>query len=174
MSLWNEANIELLTTYWKEGLSASQVAEKLGPEFTKNAVIGKIHRLKIQNEGNRTPRPRAASPKPRTASRGVSRPRRAVARSTARSYDHVFASRLHHDPIPEIDFLLPDTDKFGSSIAVMALGAKSCKWPVGDPLAADFRFCGAHAPDVYCEHHQSVAYRGVAARPERIEERQYA
>lgn len=175
MSLWNDENIELLKKYWMEGFSASQVAERLGKEFTKNAVIGKIHRLKIQNEGNRTPRPRVAASKPRTASRGVSRPRRIAARSTARTMDHVFASRLHHDPIPEIPFLLPDTDKYGHSVALMALDSKSCKWPVGDPLSQNFRFCGAHAEGTYCEHHQSVAYRGSAPmRNDRVEERRYA
>ena len=174
MSQWNDENVELLKTYWKEGLSASQIADKLGKDFTKNAVIGKVHRLKIQTEGNRTPRPRAAA-KPRAASRGVSRPRRIAARNTARSMDHVFASRLHHDPIPEIPFLLPDTDKYGHSVALMALDGKSCKWPVGDPLSNDFRFCGAHADGTYCEHHQMVAYRGSApSRVERVEERRYA
>ncbi len=42
---WTEERVELLRKLWGDGLSAAQVAAELGPGITRNAVIGKIHRL---------------------------------------------------------------------------------------------------------------------------------
>jgi hypothetical protein len=45
MSAWSDDKIAILEADWKAGLSAAQIARKLGPLFSRNAVIGKIHRL---------------------------------------------------------------------------------------------------------------------------------
>ena len=42
--MWTDERVELLKKLWADGLSASQIATKLG-EVTRNAVIGKVHRL---------------------------------------------------------------------------------------------------------------------------------
>ena len=42
---WTEDRVELLGRLWGEGLSASQIAAALGGGVTRNAVIGKVHRL---------------------------------------------------------------------------------------------------------------------------------
>lgn len=44
---------------------------------------------------------------------------------------------------------------------ILALGDRSCKWPVGDPLAPDFHFCGKHAAQgmPYCLEHAQMAYQ---------------
>ena len=44
---WTEERVELLKKLWMEGLSASQIAAVLGDGVTRNAVIGKVHRLKL-------------------------------------------------------------------------------------------------------------------------------
>ena len=44
---WTEERVELLKKLWMEGLSASQIAGVLGEGVTRNAVIGKVHRLKL-------------------------------------------------------------------------------------------------------------------------------
>ena len=41
---WTEERVELLKKLWSDGLSASQIAGRLGG-ITRNAVIGKVHRL---------------------------------------------------------------------------------------------------------------------------------
>ena len=41
---WNDERVELLKKLWADGLSASQIASRLGG-VTRNAVIGKVHRL---------------------------------------------------------------------------------------------------------------------------------
>jgi len=59
---WTEERVELLKKYWNEGLSASQIAGRLGYGVTRNAVIGKVHRLGLS--GRVTPQ-RAVGPRPR-------------------------------------------------------------------------------------------------------------
>ena len=44
---WTDERVELLKKLWMEGLSASQIAGILGEGVTRNAVIGKVHRLKL-------------------------------------------------------------------------------------------------------------------------------
>ncbi len=46
---WTEDRIERLRQHWDEGLSASQIAAKLGEGVTRNAVIGKAHRLGLKS-----------------------------------------------------------------------------------------------------------------------------
>ena len=43
---WTDERVEMLKKLWSEGLSASQIAAQLG-NVTRNAVIGKVHRLKL-------------------------------------------------------------------------------------------------------------------------------
>ena len=58
---WTEDRVDTLKTLWNEGLSASQIAGKLGG-VTRNAVIGKVHRLGLS--GRATPaKPKAVEPK---------------------------------------------------------------------------------------------------------------
>ncbi len=45
MAYWLPREIDLLTELWAKGLTASEIAEAMGPDFTRNAVIGKAHRL---------------------------------------------------------------------------------------------------------------------------------
>ncbi|TMJ35628.1 MAG: hypothetical protein E6G89_18230 [Alphaproteobacteria bacterium] len=69
---WTDERVELLKRLWTEGLSASQIAGRLGNGVTRNAVIGKVHRL---NLSGRAPQPRSSVPRPRRA-REPSRPGR--------------------------------------------------------------------------------------------------
>jgi GcrA cell cycle regulator len=45
---WNDERVDLLKKMWGEGQSASQIAKELGG-VTRNAVIGKVHRLGLSN-----------------------------------------------------------------------------------------------------------------------------
>src|ERR1700689_3208048 len=56
---WTDERVEQLKSLWTEGLSASQIARTLGG-VTRNAVIGKVHRLGL---AGRAPRPRAERPR---------------------------------------------------------------------------------------------------------------
>ena len=58
---WTDERVELLKKLWAEGLSASQIAGRLGGA-TRNAVIGKVHRLGLSGRATSS---RSSSPRPR-------------------------------------------------------------------------------------------------------------
>ncbi|MFC3088216.1 GcrA family cell cycle regulator, partial [Tabrizicola soli] len=84
---WTDERVETLKRMWGEGQSASQIAKELGG-VTRNAVIGKVHRLGLSNrvggkeeeeEAQATPAPAAAAPRPDP----VARPEPAAPRAEA-------------------------------------------------------------------------------------------
>lgn len=46
---WTDDRIKTLKKLWEKGLSASQIAAELGENVTRNAVIGKAHRLDLKS-----------------------------------------------------------------------------------------------------------------------------
>src|ERR671912_55021 len=71
---WTDERVELLTKLWSDGLSASQIAGELGG-ITRNAVIGKVHRLKLSG---RAKAPSSAAPRPRNPRAPTTFPSRAA------------------------------------------------------------------------------------------------
>lgn len=51
-------------------------------------------------------------------------------------------------------------------IAMTKAGDRHCRWPIGDPRSADFRFCGCSAQEglPYCVDHARIAYQNVSRR----------
>src|SRR4051812_20746161 len=73
---WTDERIELLKKLWADGLSASQIAAELG-QVTRNAVIGKVHRLglagraKVSTSSVARPARKAPAPAHRMAGAGA-------------------------------------------------------------------------------------------------------
>ena len=151
---WTEDRVGALTKLWLEGQSASQIAKALGGGVTRNAVIGKVHRLGLSGRAApsqparttyRPTRPRAAAPAPAQPSA----PRRIEAAQSRP------VPPTRPDPTPE----MPGT------ATGMTLGAHMCKWPIGDPSSTEFSFCGRRASEgVYCVEHARVAYQPQVKR----------
>ena len=151
---WTEDRVGALKKLWLEGQSASQIAKTLGGGVTRNAVIGKVHRLGLSGRAApsqparttfRPARPRAAAPA--APVQAPSAPRRIEA---AAPRPLMTAQPVAPAPAPE----LPGT------ATVMTLGAHMCKWPIGDPSSREFSFCGRRASEgVYCVEHARVAYQ---------------
>lgn len=72
MTDWTDARIDLLKTSWADGLSASQCAAELGG-VTRNAVLGKVHRLKLPVRTSRPRKPRRQRQQKRLMFRNVKR-----------------------------------------------------------------------------------------------------
>ena len=150
---WTEDRVEILTKLWAEGLSASQIAKQLGG-VTRNAVIGKVHRLGLSGRAKPS-RPkkatnvRSASPRKRAATSRKPRAPRSVAKPA------VVAAPPPPPPIEAKP--LPN----GEFATIMTIKDHMCKWPIGDPMESDFRFCGRKIKqgEPYCEAHCSVAYQ---------------
>lgn len=154
---WTEERVSLLRKLWTEGLSASQIAKQLGG-VTRNAVIGKVHRLGLA--GRATP------------SRPAKRPVRAA---RPRPISGPSAPRLRAPPslptvnIPHLD---PVVLESGKTATVLTLNDRMCKFPIGDPTEADFAFCGRDACGTgpYCQDHARLAYQPSQARRRRTEQ----
>ena len=145
---WSDERVAMLSKLWIDGLSASQIARQLGG-VTRNAVIGKVHRLGLSGrDAPSAPRAIAARPtRPRP-------PRRAAPSRPAVRPDVTAASAAPEGP--------------GLVNNLVHLAAHACKWPIGDPKSPAFSFCGRRADGRYCAAHAAQAVRpGTAWRADR-------
>lgn len=167
---WTEERVELLKKLWAEGLSASQIAAQLGG-VSRNAVIGKVHRLKLSGRARST----SSAPRAKKAPRATGTPARATSRAGAGrsiSAPTIGATALKPqylaDAAPEAD-LRPIADvvvPIARKLKLVELTDRTCKWPIGDPLAEDFHFCGHDSDEgsPYCTYHARLAFQPSAER----------
>lgn len=160
---WTEDRVEMLTKLWAEGLSASQIALRLG-DVTRNAVIGKVHRLGLPGRATKTRsrtvrKPRKITPRNLgfNKSSGMGRPAAAL-RNTADSAVRVSGNiqSLHNLFHLEDELDIP-VEKRAS---IETLTDNTCRWPIGDPLEEGFHYCGCSTKEdsTYCEFHHGKAY----------------
>jgi len=177
---WTDERVESLKKLWAEGLSASQIAAQLGG-VSRNAVIGKVHRLKLSSRGRTnaaparpkkpapaaTPAPSAAAPaarhKPRPAAAAApSRPMMTTVGATALKvqFEEEEAVFHHYRAVPS------NVVPIARNLKLVELSERTCKWPNGDPLSDDFSFCGADSGESgpYCGFHSKLAYQPAAER----------
>ncbi|MGA8616056.1 MAG: GcrA family cell cycle regulator [Xanthobacteraceae bacterium] len=154
---WTDERVELLKKLWSEGLSASQIAAELGG-VTRNAVIGKVHRLGLSGRA-------------KSASSGAPRQRKArapthmlrIGRSIRGNTALAPAYDIEAEAEPElIDNIIPIAQR----CTILDLTEATCRWPVGDPGAGDFFFCGGNTLGSlpYCPHHARIAYQPASDR----------
>ena len=148
---WTDERVELLKKLWQEGLSASQIAKQLGG-VTRNAVIGKVHRLGLSG--------RAAPSKPARTVFKAPRPARPAAAPAAPRRLVEPAQLAAATPSPT-----RYADETPGTATVLTLGAHMCKWPIGDPALDNFTFCGRRTGEgPYCHEHAQVAYQPAQAK----------
>jgi GcrA cell cycle regulator len=158
---WTDERVEMLKKLWADGLSASQIAAELGG-ITRNAVIGKVHRLGLSG---RAKSPSSAAPRPRKARTHqhimrVSRPAMRGNTALAHAYDYEIEVE------PElVDNVIP----IGQRRTLLELSEETCRWPIGDPGSQDFFFCGGQSVTglPYCSYHSRVAYQPANIRRDR-------
>ena len=191
---WSDERVELLKKMWGEGQSASQIAKELGG-VTRNAVIGKVHRLGLSNrngsgrsstasantEAKAKPAPKAAKPaKPKAAPKPEAAPAAAEAPAPAPAVvtriKPIIPAGQPLPPQPSTNEIDPkalakvtEVEKKAKRLNLMELTSRTCKWPVGDPATDDFWFCGlpSQAGKPYCEAHVGVAFQPMSARRDR-------
>lgn len=149
---WTDERVQLLKKLWQDGLSASQIAAELGG-VTRNAVIGKVHRLGLSGRGQPTST--------------IRRQRRAHAPSMRRTRHMLshgnLALQTNLEALAEADYrprrnvVVP----IAKRLTLQMLTERTCKWPIGDPGEEDFHFCGHDSLEgvPYCEYHAGVAYQ---------------
>lgn len=172
---WTDERIAQLKKLWEEGKSASQIAEILGDGMSRNAVIGKAHRLGLSSRPSplkqaaaaAAPTPAAgapAAPTPIPAPAAIpaaplTPPKAAVPASEAALKPRPVAAA----PAPAAK---PGKD---GKVSLLELNDRICKWPIGHPDEADFHFCGkpVNPGFPYCGEHCLVAYQAQLPRKDR-------
>lgn len=155
---WTDERVELLKKLWSDGLSASQIAAELGG-ITRNAVIGKVHRLGLSGRAKSASAVAPRQRKARSPAHMLRIGRGAIRGNTALAH----AYELEAEAEPEfIDNIIP----IGQRRNILELTESTCRWPVGDPGSGDFFFCGGNAlgPLPYCAYHARIAYQPAGDR----------
>ena len=188
---WTDERVETLKKMWGEGQSASQIAKELGG-VTRNAVIGKVHRLGLSNRtatgaaaAKPEPKPKAkpapkpeAKPEAAPKSEPVEMKTEAAAppKSTLPARKQIIPAGQPLPPQPSANEISPEAlakvnevEKKAKKIGLMELTERTCKWPVGDPATEDFWFCGLPVKQgkPYCEAHVGVAFQPMSSRRDR-------
>lgn len=154
---WTDERIATLKKMWKEGKSAADIAKTLG-KVTRNAVIGKAHRMGLSGRPSPIKKPPAA-PKKEAA------PKKTLLRSVKKPAPAAPVNKksnlLQRPEVEEPKIFEKETVPEGGGIPLIELTERMCKWPIGDPRDADFIFCGlAIRPGTpYCPGHAAMAYQ---------------
>lgn len=183
---WTEERVERLKQLWQEGRSASHIAAELGG-VSRNAVIGKVHRLGLSGRGKPQPQaPTASKARARGEQRGegqrgegqqgasapsapadspaAPQPIIAGANALAVAPERIAEAAPAPAPVrrPAAEVVVPISDR----VTIMDLRENMCRWPIGDPSSAEFRFCGARALTglPYCDCHAQIAYQPSSER----------
>ena len=167
---WTDDRVEILKKMWGEGQSASQIAKELGG-VTRNAVIGKVHRLGLSNRtATAAPAAPAAAAKPEAKAKPAAKPAAAdkpkaepapesaepepaeaapAPRPNLPARAKIIPAGQPLPPQPSANEISPEAlakvsevEKKSKKIGLMDLTERTCKWPVGDPATDDFWFCG--------------------------------
>jgi len=142
--MWTDERVALLKKLTADGLSSSRIAAEIGG-ITRNAVIGKLHRMGIKNpqpvsaRGTRVPRRRLRVPTIRMPKVEAAQAESAAAVSTAAA--------------TECD-LPPDQSNY--AVSLIEAGPACCRWPLNDTRPIEnFLFCGAPVVEKqsYCRRH---------------------
>ncbi|KQP50266.1 GcrA cell cycle regulator [Methylobacterium sp. Leaf399] len=160
---WTDERVALLRRLWEEGLSASQIATQL-TGVTRNAVIGKVHRLGL-------------SGRVKSADTAIAGRKKATREAEVEIIVEEATLPPPVEPIvveavvaaATLDVALPAdpvTLAVSRRVTIMDLREAMCRWPMGDPTSTDFYYCGDRAITglPYCTHHAEIAYQPATER----------
>lgn len=135
---WTEKMVDDLRQMWIEGLTANEIAKKLG--VSKNSIVGKVHRLCL------TARPSPIKKKEELANE-----------AEVVDVGNVIQTEKS-EKVKETVSVQKNTEN--GKIKLVDLGNHTCRWPIGDPRDEDFAFCGrrVRAGQTYCDEHAMMAY----------------
>ena len=160
---WTDERVELLKKLWTDGLSASQIAAQLG-QVTRNAVIGKVHRLGLSG------RMKSSSSVSRISKPRLRAPSRPSMQHTSFG-STALKTEIHAErglvALLEPAVIMPFPAPKGENVTLMQLSENTCRWPLGDPSSSEFRFCGCEKGgkgSSYCQYHSALAFQPAGGR----------
>lgn len=160
MSFWGDNKsdrVELLKKLWLDGLSASQVADRIGG-CSRNAVISKLHRLGLTGRPQDVNRGRQGVRARIIRKAHAANSNKPIAPGTS-AFNALHVPTLEAEPHEStyVEIEVPIAERK----QLIDLEKNDCRWPIGDPTKPDFHFCNRKRVmgKVYCEHHARVAYQ---------------
>lgn len=152
---WTNERVALLKKLWGEGKTAAEIAKELGG-VTRNAVIGKAHRLKLSNRASPI-KPIAAKKPANSQPEKASVPLAKSEKPAAPKSRSVSGKEFSGRSADEISLN-------GVGVSMADLKEKMCRWPIGDPREEGFHFCGLNSVSglPYCPEHGKIAYQAVS------------
>ncbi len=153
---WTAKAIDLLRALWAEGHSTAEIGRRMG--VTKNAIVGKAHRLDLPARPSPIRKQEAGGAQPSVPRRSPSVREAAAALPTRQA---VVQAPPPPAPPPAPAATVAAVRHFPRA------SLRSCCWPIGEPGTREFRFCAAEADPgrPYCAEHSAIAY--VRARDRR-------
>lgn len=155
MSRWDARRDKILKREWFNGAFAQDIADAIGDGVTKNAVIGRAHRLGLPQRDKTT-----------------------LHRSRRITLAPVAFSRVTPDDLVKIFVVDGVRDNNTHSDigalhrSVLTVEDRECRWPIGDPKSRDFHFCGRAAVPgkSYCGAHCKIAFQAPDPRRHNVRE----
>ena len=177
---WTDERIKQLRQLWSEGQSASKIAEQLGG-VTRNAVIGKIHRLGLSNRSENSEKKiitkkRGRPPKVKNTDNFQKQTddskNKKFSQINSDKFDDLHVDGLGNDKniLPEATLAsIAELEENAKKLNLMELTERTCKWPIGDPATENFWFCGhpSEQGKPYCSTHVSIAFQPISLKRER-------
>ena len=148
---WTSEKVEKLKALWSKGHTASQIAEMLG-DTTRNAVIGKAHRLNLEA---RAPSKQSSLPRSRENRQIIKRSPATMSRK-AKFQSILLDKNFEAENPKSLEELTEDT----------------CKWPIGHPNEEKFYFCGRKPEGEfpYCKLHVLYAFQPKNQKEDDLDE----
>lgn len=144
---WTEQMVEDLRQMWIEGLTANEIAKKLG--VSKNSIVGKVHRLCL-----------TARPSPIKKKEEAEIPQKTDKTPIIETISEEFLPEIKEEEPSEIAKISAPKPSAVNGVKLVNLDSHTCRWPIGDPRDEDFCFCGkkVRAGQTYCDEHAAMAY----------------
>jgi len=156
---WTPERVSVLEKMWSDGKSAAEIAKELGEGVTRNAVIGKAHRMGLSGRPSPIKKPAKGTAK-KTAKPAAKTPKEKIKPAAAKApASKPLGKKIK--PIPAAPLKKKKEMPTGEGLSILDLTDRICKWPFGDPQDADFHFCGAASRPTkpYCPEHCEEAYQ---------------
>ena len=154
---WAESTVTRLRELWSEGHSTAEIGRRLG--VSKNAVVGKAHRLDLPARPSPIGRAGPSGPRPPRPPKAIPKLADIVRLPSCAPTPREPVAAVRHDPPP---VHLARVERRDAAVS----RSRTCCWPIGNPGQPGFRFCEAPAlvAKPYCKDHADQAYRPFRRR----------
>lgn len=153
---WSAAAISKLKSLFDKGLSTAEIGKRLG--FTKNAIVGKINRLGLNEAKDAKSKKSSASARQVAATKqkpAAAVKKAAVKKPVPKPAAKKISAKARNESKKKTERIIRH------SAQLMNLRSDQCRWPIGDPDSDNFRFCGekCFTGKPYCFDHCKIAYQ---------------